>query len=122
MGTLKPRIRVEYTNNATIIAFVNERILEETDIQELQASIMSVVEQGEQINLILDFSNVRFLSSAVLGLLLRISKRVYEKDGRLRLCSINPKIYQIFKITRLTKIFDIYKDLETATRDLAAED
>jgi anti-sigma B factor antagonist len=122
MGALKPRIRVEYTDDATIIAFVDERILDQTDIQDLQASILSVVEQGEHMNFILDFSNVRFLSSAVLGLLLRISKRVYEKDGRLRLCSIDPKIYQIFKITRLTKIFDIYKDLETATRDLAAED
>jgi len=122
MGALKPRIQVDYTDNATIITFVDERILEETDIQDLRASIMSVVEQGEHMSLILDFSNVRFLSSAVLGLLLRISKRIYERDGRLRLCSINPKIYQIFKITRLTKIFDIYKDLETATRDLAAED
>ena len=65
----------------------------------------------------LDFGNVRFLSSAVLGLLIRISKRVYEQDGRLRLCSINPKIYEVFKITRLTKTFDIYKDVESAIGD-----
>ena len=119
MEAIKPRISVEYVGNATIVTFTSEKILEEKDIQALQESIISVIEQAERINLILDFCNVRFLSSAVLGLLIRISKRVYQRDGQLRLCNINPKIYEIFKITRLTKIFDIYKDLESATSDLS---
>ena len=31
---------------------------------------------------------------------MRISKKVYENNGQLKLCSINPKIYKIFKITK----------------------
>ena len=115
MAAIKPKISVEYTENATIMTFTDERILEERDIQALQESVMSVVEQAEQINLVLDFRNVRFLSSAVLGLLIRVSKKVYERQGKLRLCNIDPKIYEIFRITRLTKVFDIRKDLESAT-------
>ncbi len=118
MTEIKPRISVEYSENATIVTFTDEKILEEMDIQALQESIMSVVDQTDRINLILDFGNVRFLSSAVLGLLIRISKRIYERDGQLRLCNINPKIYEIFKITRLNKIFDIYKNVESATEKL----
>lgn len=119
MTTIQPNIGVEYVENATIIRFTDEKILEEKDINSLQESIMSVIEQTEHINLILDFSNVKFLSSAVLGLLIRISKRIYEHDGRLRLCNIDPKIYEIFKITRLTKTFDIYKNVESAVKDLS---
>jgi anti-sigma B factor antagonist len=119
MAAIKPNISVEYAGNATIMRFTDEKILEEKDINALQESIMSVIEQAERINLILDFGNVRFLSSAVLGLLIRISKRIYERDGQLRLCSINPKIYEIFKITRLTKTFDIYNDIETASEGLS---
>jgi anti-sigma B factor antagonist len=116
---MKPRISVEYCQNATIVTFTDERILKDEDIQALQESIMSVVESaGGGINLILDFCNVRFLSSAVLGLLMRVSKRIYERDGRLRLCNIDAKIYEIFKITRLTRIFDIYEDIERATQSL----
>lgn len=115
MAEIKPRISVEYSENATIITFTDEKILEETDIQAILDSIMSVVEQSEHINLILDFQNVRFLSSAVLGLLIRISKRIYEHNGQLKLCNINPKIYEIFKITRLNKVFDIYEDIKSAT-------
>ncbi len=119
MAGIKPRISVEYAGDATIVTFTDEKILEEKDIKALQESIMSVIEQAKRISLILDFGNVRFLSSAVLGLLIRISKRIYERDGSLRLCNINPKIYEIFKITRLTKTFDIYKDVESAAEDLS---
>ena len=119
MAEIKPRISVEYAEKATIISFTDEKILEESDIKALQDSIMSVVEQTERIKLILDFGNVQFLSSAVLGLLIRLSKRIYEHDGQLKLCNINPKIFEIFKITRLTKTFDIYKDVESAVEDLS---
>ena len=44
MAEIKPRISVEYAKNATIIAFTDEKILEETDIQALQETIMSVIE------------------------------------------------------------------------------
>jgi anti-sigma B factor antagonist len=122
MVPIKPRISVEYAENATIVTFTDKKILEERDIQALQDSIMSVIEQADHLNMILDFCNVSFLSSAVLGLLIRISKKVYERQGQLKLCKINPKIYEIFKITRLTNIFDIYPDLKSATESLSASD
>ena len=122
MASIKPRISVEYTENATIVTFVDEKILEEMDIQSLQASVMSVIEEAERVNLILDFCNVQFFSSAVLGLLMRISKKVYEQEGQLRLCNISPRVYEIFKITRLNKIFDIYEDVQSATESLLSAD
>jgi len=119
MTSLKPRVNVEYSEQATIVTFTDEKLLEERDIVELQESLMGVIEQVEKINLILDFSTVKFLSSAVLGLLIRVSKKVYERDGQLRLCNISPRIYEIFKITRLTKIFDIFPDRASALESLA---
>ena len=120
MAAIKPVISVEYVGNATVIRFTDEKILEEKDIQALQESIMSIIESASGgIRLILDFGNVQYLSSAVLGLLIRISKRIYENDGQLGLCNINPKIYEIFRITRLTKTFDIYKDVGSAAEELS---
>jgi anti-sigma B factor antagonist len=114
MSEVQPNISVSYEKNATIITITKEKILEEKDIQHLWESILSVLEQNEAVNLVLDFSNVRFLSSTVLGLLIRLSKKVYENDGTLKLCNIDRKIYEIFKITRLTKIFEICKDIDSA--------
>ena len=114
MVPVEPKISVEYRGKTAIVSFTEEKILEDKDIQAIDSSITAVLEQSEQICMVLDFCNVRFLSSAVLGLLIRLSKKIYEKEGRLMLCGIDTKIYEIFKITRLTKVFDIYDDVESA--------
>ena len=121
MASLKPRVSVEYDEKAVIVTFTDEKILEERDIADLQDSLNGIIEQADRINLVLDFSTVKFLSSAVLGLLIRVSKKVYEREGQLRLCNISPRIYEIFKITRLTKIFDIYPDRDAAIASFAGD-
>lgn len=119
MTAIKPKITIDYIGSATVVSFTDEKILEEKDISELQESIMSLIESNAtKTRLILNFGNVGFLSSAVLGMLIRVSKRTYERDGVLRLCNINPRIYEIFRITRLTKTFDIYSDVESAAEDM----
>lgn len=118
MSNQAPKISVEYTEKATIALLTDEKILKEDDIKALENSLMPLVDQNPGINLIIDFSNVRFFSSAVLGLLIRVSKKIYESGGRLKLCSIDSKIYEIFKITRLDTIFEICDDRQKATRSL----
>ncbi len=120
MAAIQPRISVQYKDNATVVAFTDEKILEETDIRSLREAVESVVEQAPGIHLVLDFRHVKFLSSGVLGLLIRVSKRVYEQEGELRLCNIHPGIYEVFKITRLTSVFDIYEDVESATQSFSS--
>ncbi len=122
MVPIKPKINVNYTENATVVTFTDEKILEDKEIRELKEAVMSIVDQPAPSNIVLDFDNVRFLSSAVLGLLIRISKKVYEQNGRLRLCNISPNIIEVFKITRLTKVFDIYPDIASATADFDSEE
>jgi anti-sigma B factor antagonist len=116
MAVSQPRISIEYVGDATVVGFTDEKILEETDVRALRTSIEAVIEQTSRIHLVLDFRHVRFLSSAVLGLLIRISKRVYEQGGQLRLCNIHPSIYEVFKITRLTSVFEIHEDVDSAIR------
>ena len=119
----EPRITIRYTDKVTIATFTNKRVLEEWDIQMLQELIMAVIEQSRRIKLILDFRNVQFISSSAgLGALVRISKKVCECEGQLILCNINRKVHEIFEITWLTKILDIQPDLESAIENLSAAD
>lgn len=116
MEEVKPRISVYYAQNASIVTLANEKILDDEDIKALEDSIMPLIDGP--VNLVIDFTNVHFLSSAVLGLLIRISKRVNENKGRLKLCGIGARIFDIFKITRLDEIFDIYDDAKKALSSL----
>lgn len=118
MSNVIPKISVDYLDGAVVVELLEEKILDQTQINALSDSIFPVIEQNEKINLILDFSNVKFLSSSVLGLLIRISKKVYETAGQLCLCRIDQKIDEIFKITRLDQVFTIMPDKESAIESI----
>ena len=119
MDNAKPQISVEYVGKVTVAALTKPRILEQSEIDSLGDSIIPLIEQSDEINMVIDFGQVQFCSSAVLGLLIRISKKIYQKNGSLGLCSIGPSILEIFRITRLDTIFDIY---ETQSEAIAGID
>lgn len=100
-------IEVEYGINVTFVTFTAERIVDEQQIRELQESLLTVVEKNEDRKLILNFSNVQFMTSALLGLLVRVHKKVCELKGQLQLSNLDPNLYKVFEITQLTKVFDI---------------
>ena len=118
MDEASPKISVEYFDNATVVFLSEENILRERDITAIESSVMPLIEKTDGVNLIINFRNVKFLTSSALGLLIRISKRAYENNGKMLLCTIAPKIYQIFEITRLDKVFSIYDTQEQALESL----
>lgn len=101
------RIKVEYGIDVTFVTLADERILDEEQIRELRASLEPVIEKNQDKKLIVNFLNVKFMTSALLGLLVRVHKRVSELGGQLQLCNMDPNIRRVFEITKLTKIIDI---------------
>jgi len=71
---------------------------------------VSRIESSPGVNLLLNFENVDYLSSAVLTELLRINKAIQEVQGQLRLCGVSKVIMEVFQITNLDKMFTIYHD------------
>ncbi|MHC4552328.1 MAG: STAS domain-containing protein [Planctomycetota bacterium] len=114
MDHAHPTISIDYHGTIVITTLEDEKILDESQLEGLEGSFLPLIEQNPGIQLIIDFTNVKFLTSSVLGLLIRVSKKVYETEGTLRLCSINAKIQEVFKITRLDKIFEIFNSFEDA--------
>ena len=107
MEPVDERIFVEHGVDVTFVTFNDEEILDEQHVKELEEEIMFVVEEAKRENMMLDFCNVRFMTSAFLGLLVKIHKAVREKGGYLKLRHVDPNIYKVFEITRLDKVFDI---------------
>lgn len=107
MEPIDERVFVQHGVDVTFVTFNHEEILGELYVKELEEEIMSVVQQARRENMVLDFCNVKLMTSAFLGLLVKMHKRISERGGYLKLRNIDPSIYKIFKITKLTKIFDI---------------
>jgi len=104
------RLELSEIGDVTVVRFVDRKILDEANIQELGTELFQLVEQENRKNLLLNFSNVDFLSSAALGKLITLDKKVKNHSGRLKLSNIRPEIYEVFAITRLNKLFDIKED------------
>jgi anti-sigma B factor antagonist len=72
------------------------------------------VEGFPGIKLIVNFEGVQYLSSSALGKLITLKRKVEETSGTLKMCRIKPEIMEVFRITQLDTIFDIYAGLEEA--------
>lgn len=101
------RLKIEFGTEVTIVTFQDENILEESEIKKLEHALLPVIKEKGEHKLLLNFANVRYMSSAFLGLLVKVHKRVIDMNGHLQLCNLDPKIHKVFEITQLTKIFDI---------------
>jgi anti-anti-sigma factor len=103
----EPAITVGYGTDVTIATFNALTIIEEQQIRDLEAKLVAVVRKNGDKRLLLNFEHVQFMSSAFLGLLVKVHKRVIEAGGTLQIHNLDPKLHKIFEITRLTKVFDI---------------
>jgi anti-sigma B factor antagonist len=108
------RLDIEDVNDVTIARFTDKKILDESNIQIIGNQLFSLVDEDHRQKIVLDFTNVEYLSSAALGKLITMDKKVKAASGKLRLCSIRSDILEVFKITRLDKLFTIRENREKA--------
>jgi len=116
MPTQDSRLVIHKAGDITKIEFLDRNILEEANIQAIGDEISGLIDQSNSPKLLINFTNVEHLSSAALGTLITVNNKVRQKDGQLRLCNIDPKIYEVFVITKLNKLFQIHDDADAALK------
>lgn len=104
------RINVSKLGDVSVVTFQDKKILDEAGTVELGQELFALVEHDNRKAILLDFGNVEFLSSAALGKLITLDRKVKTAKGRLKLCSIRPEILDVFHVTKLNKVFDIRAD------------
>ena len=108
------RLMIQQHDEVTVIDFLDRSILDEGCIQQIGDEIQQIIDQSAMPKVLINFQNVEHLSSAALGMLITVNNRIRAKDGQLKLANISEQIYEVFTITRLDKLFQIYKTVEQA--------
>ncbi|MFH1654587.1 MAG: STAS domain-containing protein [Pseudomonadota bacterium] len=67
-------------------------------------------------NFVIDCTEVQFVDSIGLGALISLLRRVREKEGDVKISSLNEDVKTIFEITRLHRLFEISADWKTAAK------
>ncbi len=110
----RSHLSTETIDGVTVVSFVDTKIVTEENIQEVGDQLYSLVEDEGHKNLLLNFGNVQYLSSAALGKLINLKKKVGAVKGKLKLCCIHTDLLEVFRITRLDQVFEIHAEEQSA--------
>src|SRR3989338_1529381 len=77
----------------------------ETD--KVKEEFMGILEK-ESKDIVINFKNLDFISSLVLAATVYLLKLTKEKGGKLKFCELKNKVKEVFEITNLDKVFEIY--------------
>lgn len=95
-------------NDVVVVTFVESKILDESVIRQIGEEFKKLTtEAAAERKLLVRFDNVTFMSSSMIGQIMRLSKQCKADKVDLKLCHIAPSIMEVFKITRLDKVLDI---------------
>src|SRR3954451_6333504 len=105
------RLEVEDIGEIAVVNFVDKKILDEQNIQMIGDDLFRLVDALGRRKVLLNFKNVEFMSSAALGKLITMHRKLQAVQGKLVQCKIAKDILDVFKITKLDRILTI-KDYE----------
>jgi anti-sigma B factor antagonist len=109
-------IELKSKDGILTLAIADERLVEPTVVARVFEELHSAIGKSDEDRVIVDFAAVGFMASSALGKLVELQKKTKEYNVKLKLCGIAPQIYEVFKITKLHKLFDIEKDEPSARK------
>jgi len=89
---------------------------DETD--ELEQAIKTLGE-GNNKHLVINLAETQHLNSTALGVLISGHSGYVRRGGQMKLCSVDQRIQNIFVITKLSMVFDVYPTEEQAIASFA---
>jgi anti-sigma B factor antagonist len=107
-------IKSEVKGEIRVIVIDVSQFVDGGAIEQCYREIVELLDKTEEKHVLLHFGRVVFMSSAALGMLVRLHKKCKEYKITLKLCNISSDISEVFKITALDKVFSIYGDASDA--------
>ena len=65
---------------------------------------------GRQFNLVVNFKELAYISSAGLGVLMQFIEDVRNNSGDIKLTSMSPRVYNVFDLLGFPMLYEIFQD------------
>jgi len=115
VAPIHPRgLESEQVGDVTIVSLTERELLDELMIQKLGEQLLSLAAGVERRQLVVNMGGVERLSTMMLGKLIALHKKVRQTGGRLVLCRIDSRIYEIFRIFNFRRLIPIYREEQEA--------
>lgn len=103
------QLTISEANDVVVVTFAESKILDEGVIRQIGEEFKKLTtEAAAERKLLVRFDRVTFMSSAMLGQIMRLAKQCKADKVDLKLCDIAPSIMEVFTITRMDKMLSIH--------------
>ena len=100
-----PGFRLRQADETLVVTFTGPRLTH--DVGE---PLYRLIEAEGHKKLVLNFENVRLITSGPIGILINLSRKAASVGGALRLCRIDPDTLEVLRLTRTADLFEIHDD------------
>ena len=90
-------------------------------VNEVKSYLKPHMDNPDVKGILINFDKVNFIDSSGIGLIVSVFKTMQQKEGRFALSNLSKKNEEIFNITRLNKILDIYPSEEEGLAALSGQ-
>ncbi len=84
---------------------------------EAESTVKGVLKEGRQ-QLLFDLSQMEYISSAGLRVILMAVKELRSKKGKVVLCGLTPYVKEIFDVSNFSSIIPITDSVETGLQQM----
>ena len=96
-------------DDVTVVHFTGIKVsLDEETLTSIRDQLYALVDATNQPRLLLDFSNVDYISSMGLAMLLTLHKKLLASGRLLTIHNLTPQVHDVFKATRLDKFLHLW--------------
>lgn len=115
------KVSLRKEEDCLIVSFNLKELSKIEQSEELLEVIVDRLVEDNPKYMILDFSNVNFISTMAINMLLVLLKRMRFRGGDLGVCGVNDQIAQLFKLMQLDRLFSTYGSVEEAIEGIRKE-
>lgn len=108
---LSMRLKSETINDLLVVKVLDSAV-DAGNALELKADLLPLVEKHRKVAI--DMGKVKFMDSSGVGAMLSCLRAIHQNSGELRLFSVKPNLYQLFKLVRLDTLVGIHENRKTA--------
>ena len=103
----------ERKEGETVILYPRDFLMGGPETDELDRRIADLAEQGNK-DLIINLKDTKHLNSTALGVLIKAHSNYAKRAGKMRLCQVDKSIKNIFVITKLAMVFEVFETEQQA--------
>lgn len=104
------------TNNGVFVVTPDVHRLDVQSVPDFKLEVADL--PTSQLLLAMDLHEIQFIDSTGLGALLSLLRRIKELDGKMVLVNAGEQVLAMFRLVKMTRIFDLYDSVEEAIENL----